>query len=102
MVGSDRALPNAEKMTEDKAITEGRRGPSRLLDDSAVGLVAKEKWWWWWGGCRQKCTCRGQTKGNVYNDRDDGEVQPSRWENKNQGRRGWWKADVIGGVSNGA
>lgn len=38
----------------------------------------------------ERCTYRGQTKGNLYNDRDDWELQPSLWENKNRGRVGVW------------
>lgn len=44
----------------------GGRGPSRLLDDSTVGFVARGE------RDRERCTYRGQTKGNLYNDRRRG------------------------------
>lgn len=62
-----------------------------------------------WGGRDwERCTYRGQTKGNLYNDRDDGKLQHSRWESKNPRRAvyvgvgGGWKGDVIRVVSSGA
>lgn len=70
----------------------GGRGQSRLLDDSTVGFVARGE------RDRERCTYRGQTKGNLYNDRDDGELQPSRWENKNRGRGGEGMGGIDGRV----